>query len=123
MGKYIVAITSDDDEPQNILVSIPVIGQNTWRTLNTGVWRYNSGACYILNRTDTAGLLEPSARTINPHKHLVLCNTPFVSAAAGVQLYDFKGWTMINDAGVGILANNWSLSSVVKYLFHWQLVE
>jgi len=123
MGKYVVSMTSDEDQPISILVSIPIIGQNTWKTIDKGVWRYNSGACYIHSATNVAGFLEPSARVIKPHKHLVLCNTPTVSYGTGVYFYDFKGWTEINDTGIGLLGNNWSLASVVSYRFNWQLIE
>jgi len=100
MGKHVIEISDQSETSLQIVVNRPVIGQDQWSSLNKGVWAYNSGALAIVDKTNYNIFLGDAEDGITLHKHLVLYNTPFASQA-GAMLWDFLGWTSVNESGTG----------------------
>lgn len=110
MSKYVVEISDKNETSLQIVVTLPLVGQDKWSSLDKGVWAYNSGAATILDKTNYNVFKGEFPRdSVTIHKHLVLSNTPEVSWT-GVVLWDFKGWTDANESGNGRMRDGWSLS-------------
>lgn len=109
MNKHIIEISDKNETSLQIVVNRPVVGQDKWSSLNKGVWAYNSGAINIIDKTDYNIFKGDPGDGITLHKHLILCNTPHISRT-GVVLWDYLGWTGVNDGGTGVMWDGWSYS-------------
>lgn len=110
MSKHIIEISDKNETSLQIVVTLPLVGQDKWSSLTKGVWVYNSGAATTIDKTNYNVFKGSPGDSVTVHKHLILCNTPEVSWS-GVVLWDFKGWTDVNGGGNGFMRDGWSLSA------------
>jgi hypothetical protein len=126
MSKFVVEVSDKNEAALKIVVNLPLIGIDSWSSLEKGVWSYNSGAATIIDKTKYNPFMGDSHDGIQVHKHLALSNTPHFSWG-GVVLWDFKGWTDANESGAGFMRDGWSLTvgygnSKGASIIKWRLV-
>ena len=110
MSKHIVEVSDKNEKSLQIVVNRPFVGQDNWSSLNKGIWAYESGAVTIVDKTDYNIFKGEFPRdSVNMHKHLILYNTPHISWT-GVVIWDFLGWTGVNESGTGAIKDGWSLT-------------
>ena len=109
MSKHVVQISDKNEVSLQIVVNRPIVGQDNWTSLQKGIWAYESGATQLIDKTNYNIFKGDPDDGITLHMHLVLSNTPHVSWT-GVVLWDFMGWTSVNDNGTGGMKDGWSLT-------------
>ena len=110
MANYIVEIGDEKGNSFRISISATWVGMATgsWRTLDKGYIRYNSGATEYIKSTGTI-----------TDKHILLYSN---DNTWGIRLNDFMGTWSAYDEGTGIIVQPWVLDFSYGRI-SWALVE
>lgn len=98
MANYVVEIGDGDGKSFKISLSVPFLAymNGSWRTLDKGYIRYNSGATQVENSTGTLS---------SQHLYLYQSDNTW-----GIRLNDFRDISGANDEGTGIIVHPWVLN-------------
>lgn len=114
MGRHIVEISDSDGNSFKLSINIGYTGVNTvgsWRSLDKGWIRYNSG---LSKKKQTAGTITGA--------DLRLYGTEGIAAGWGIILYEWDDIGGTNDEGTGSIAQRWVLGAKPGKI-SWALVE
>ncbi|HEY0007057.1 MAG TPA: hypothetical protein VGB17_19910 [Pyrinomonadaceae bacterium] len=117
MAKHIVEISDEAGRSFKIAVSIVWTGNSTgsWRTLDKGFLRYNSGRAEWQNIT-----AAPGGWRTELGRHLLLFTSQ--GSTWGMRLNDYINIWEPNDQGTGYVIQPWVLS-LEPYRISWVLAD